>query len=346
MKTRTLVVDSSFLLKRSMHGARDMYTIAYGHIGGLYSFLTTIRKLIKRHKINKVVLAWDGENGGYYRHVIEPAYKANRKDKNWYSKIELSEAEIRKEIQKEESTLKQRKRIQSYAEELFLRQIEVDKVEADDIIASYVFRYSEKEDIYLYTNDRDFAQLLDFDITILFDNIDDPVTKENFFFIFDYHYSNSLALKVICGDTSDNLKGVNGLGQKTLLKHFPDLKFKKMSVREICAGADRINEERVANKKHKLKALDTLLNSIDILKTNYQLMNLSEPFLNEEAEEELDQLDMPLSDEDRNSKNLYNMMIEDEFLIAYGGSFPDYVEPFYSVIMYEKKLLKEYMKNT
>ena len=56
MKIRTLLVDSSYLLQRSFHGARDTYTVKFGHIGGLYQFLTTVRKLIKTHKINIVVL--------------------------------------------------------------------------------------------------------------------------------------------------------------------------------------------------------------------------------------------------------------------------------------------------
>lgn len=100
MKTRTLLVDSSYLLQRSFHGAKDIYTKSFGHCGGLYSFLTTIRKLIKDHMINKVVLVWDGEGGGIYRHRIDREYKANRKNKEWYRKIEMTAAEIRREKRK------------------------------------------------------------------------------------------------------------------------------------------------------------------------------------------------------------------------------------------------------
>ena len=306
--------------------------------------MSTARKLIIKHKINKVVLVWDGENGGFYRHIIEPAYKANRKDKKWYTKIQLTEAEIRMEQEKEESVLKQRKRIQQYAEELFFRQIEVDKIEADDLIASYCQRYHDKEDILIYTNDRDFAQLLDLDITILFDNIDEPIDKSNFIFKFGYSYKNALIMKVICGDTSDNLKGIDGMGQKTLMKYFPDIKYKKMMVRDICIRANEINQERIANKKDPYKALTNLLENIDTLKTNYELMNLGKPFLNEQAEDELEQLYMPIDDEDRNSKNLFNLMKEDGFLELYTNKFADYVKPFFPVIMKEKEILKEYVK--
>lgn len=345
MKIRTLLVDSSYLLKRSFHGAKDTYTDKFGHIGGLYSFLTTVRKLIKDHMINKVVLVWDGEGGGIYRHRIDKEYKANRKTKEWYKKIEMTAAEIRREREKEESILKQRKRIQEYVEELFLRQIEVDDVEADDLIAAYCLQYNNKEEILLYSNDRDFAQLLDLNLTIIFPNIDQPVTKTNYIMHFNHHYRNALVMKIICGDVSDNIKGIEGIKEQTLLKYFPELKFKQMTVREICKKADEINKQRIIEKKKPLKAFENLLNGVERLKINHQLVNLRVPMLNEQAEDELKQLEAPLSPEDRGSKNLYNMMVEDDFLSVYTGTFPNYVEPFYTVIMNEKQLLMEYYKN-
>jgi len=344
MKIRTLLVDSSYLLKRSFHGAKDTYSVNFGHIGGLYSFLTTIRMLIKEHMINKVVLVWDGEGGGIYRHRIDKEYKANRKTKEWYKKIEMTEAEIRREKEKEESLLKQRKRIQAYAEELFLRQIEVDNIEADDIIAEYCLRNYDKEEIFLYSNDRDFAQLLDLNITIIFPNIEKPITKYNYLMYFDHHYTNALTIKIICGDTADNIKGIDDVGEKTLLKYFPELKYKQLTVREICTKADLINKERIINKKKPIKSLENILKNIDRLKINYKLVNLKEPMLNELAIDELNQLEMPLSPENRGSKNLFKMMQEDGFLSIYGSTFPNYVEPFYTVIMNEQQLLTEYLK--
>ena len=345
MKTRTLLVDSSYLLKRSFHGAKDIQTTKFGHIGGLYSFLTTIRKLIKDHMINKVVLVWDGEGGGIYRHRIDSAYKANRVSKKWNQRIEMTAAELRREKDKDESILKQRKRIQAYAEELFLRQIEVDDVEADDLIAAYCIKYNQKEEIFLYTNDRDFSQLLDLDITILFANIERPITRTNYFFHFKHHFTNALTLKIITGDSADNIQGIPGIGEKMLLTHFPEIKVKHFSVKDICKRADDLNKQRVAEKKKPLKAFENLLNNIDRLKTNFQLVNLREPMLNEQAEEELLQLDAPLLPDDRGSKNLADMMRADEFLTIYGSTFVNYVEPFYTVIMNEKQLLNEYNKN-
>jgi len=342
---RTLLIDSPNLLKRSIHGAKDVYTASFGHIGGLYSFLTTTRKLIKDHMINKVVLVWDGEGGGIYRHRIDSAYKANRKTKEWHKKIEMNAAELRREKAKDESILKQKKRIQAYAEELWLRQIEVDDVEADDLIASYCLDHNNKEEIFLYSNDRDFAQLLDLNITIIFPNIDQPVTKTNYMMFFDHHYTNALVMKIICGDNADNIAGVGGIKEKGLVKQFPELRFKTLSVREICRKADVINEERVQNKKKPLISLENIVNGVPRLKTNFQLVNLREPMLNAEAVEELQQLEIPLSDEDRGNTNLHKMMIEDEFLTVYGSTFSQYLEPFFTVIAHEHQLLEDYKIN-
>lgn len=340
MEQKTLLVDASFLLKRSYHGAKNLYN-KFGHIGGLYQFMTKLRLLIKENKINKVILFWDGENGGLYRHNIDPAYKANRKYKKW-SQIILSEYDIKKEKEKEESILKQRKRIQTYAEELYLRQIEVKNIEADDLIAYYCKEYHKKENIILYTNDRDFVQLLKFDIQIIFDNMNVLVDRNNFFLYFNYAFENSLTFKIICGDNSDNIKGIEGVKEKTLMKHFPDLKDRYVSVKEICQKAKIINEERVKSKKKPLMLLNNLLNNKERLKINHQLVNLDDPFLDDEALDELDQLNYPLSSENRGAKNLVKFMNEDEFLGIYGGSFVNYVEPFYSIIMNEKETLKKY----
>lgn len=345
MKIRTLLVDSSYLLKRSFNGAKDVHTHKFGHIGGLYSFLTTVRKLIKAHKINKVVLVWDGQNGGIARYQIDAAYKSNRKNKSWHKQIELSEAEIKREAEKEESILKQRQRVKAYAEELFLRQIEINDIEADDLIASYCMQYENKEEIYIYTNDRDFSQLLDLNITILFSNIDMPITKANYSLQFGHHYTNALIMKVITGDKADMVQGIKGIGEDTLIKYFPDMRYKKYTVREICHEADKINVDREAIGEKPLKVFENLLANVDRLIMNYKLVNLRQPFLNAEAKEALLQLEAPLDPTDRGSKNLIKMMTEDEFLSIYTGTFPNYVEPFYVVIEHEKELLKEYNKN-
>lgn len=343
--TKTLLVDSSYLLKRSFSGAKNGYT-KVGFMGGVYGFLTTVRKLVKEFKINKVVLVWDGQNGGIQRYRIDSKYKSNRKDKSWYVPIELTDAEIKAEKEKNQSILLQKKKIQNYAEELFLRQIEVDEIEADDLIAAYCLKKHKDEEIIVYTDDRDFLQLLTLNISIYLQRKNALIEAGNFFNYFNYFYKNALTMKILCGDDSDMVEGIEGLGEKTLLQHFPELIDSEVTVRSICKKSVEINEQRKANKQKPLKALENITKDIGRLKTNHTLMNLFEPFLNEKAIEQLNELDIPLSDEDRGGNNLYKLMMDDDFLSLFSnyGNYASYVEPFYQVISKEKDLLKKYNK--
>jgi DNA polymerase-1 len=199
------------------------------------------------------------------------------------------------------------------------------------------------EDIFIFTNDRDIAQMLDLNITILFSNIDTPITKKNFMLHFDYHHSNVLTIKVLTGDSSDNIKGIKGLGEKGLIKKFPELTYKHMTVNEICTMGIKINKERVENNKNPLKVFENLIKSRDLLINNHKIINLHEPFLNDEAYDALEVLNWPLDCTNRGSKNLYYLMNRDGFLSIYGYDFVSFVEPFYPVITKEQDIFKKYL---
>lgn len=351
MKFKTLLVDAPYLLKRSVHGAKNSYTKA-GFMGGLYSFMTTLRKLIKQYGVNKVVLFWDGDHSGFYRYKMDSKYKANR-DKEWRVKTEFVSEEQKKFLQNEkQSETVQKEKIMEYAEELYLRQIEVEYIEADDLIAYYVMKKNGHEDMIIYTNDRDYLQLLDFNVEIHYDGFDYPVSSGNYHMFFPYHYKNSLTIKILCGDTSDNVDGIQGLGMETLFKHFPDFKSKNVMVKDVLIGAKKIQEQRTIEGKKPLKVFENLLGGLERLKLNYELMNLTAPILTDEAIDALEQLEMPLAEEDekgsqRGSKNLLKLMERDDFLSLYSNQFTfvNYVEPFYTVITTEKAVLKEYNEN-
>jgi 5'-3' exonuclease len=98
------------------------------------------------------------------------------------------------------------------------------RLEADDCIAIYVKKlvkiYPPNEcNIYIITSDNDYLQLIRENVHIYnlaFKNLKDSK-------IFTGNPEKDLKIKIIMGDTSDNLPGVNGLGPKKLLKLFPAL---------------------------------------------------------------------------------------------------------------------------
>jgi len=142
---KTLVVDGNSLLNTGFHGIKNMYN-GDKHIGGLYHFLNTLRKLIDTYLITKVVVFWDGKNNTSPRTKIYPEYKLNRKAKL-------------KDSEQLDSYAYQKLRVQEYLEELYVRQSSFDLCEADDCMAYYCEK-SQKEEIIVLTSDRDLLQLI------------------------------------------------------------------------------------------------------------------------------------------------------------------------------------------
>ena len=161
--TTTLAVDANYLLKKSFLGDKDTYTKEFGHIGGLLNFFLTLRTMCTTYPINKILLFWDGENGGILRHRLYDKYKANRESKSWHNPGYMTEAEIKYQYINKESNLRQRIQIKNYAENLFFRQMEFSGIEADDLMAYYCSQYHTTENIIVYTNDRDICQTVEYD---------------------------------------------------------------------------------------------------------------------------------------------------------------------------------------
>ena len=76
--TKTLLVDGNYLLKVGFSGVKDFFN-GTKHIGGLWHFINTIRRLIDEQNFDKVVVMWDGDNNSSARKLIYPQYKEKRR---------------------------------------------------------------------------------------------------------------------------------------------------------------------------------------------------------------------------------------------------------------------------
>jgi len=345
---KTLVVDGSYLFKNSlssknrvMSGGRD--------ITAVFMFMMKLRKYAKEIKPTKIVVFWDGENSGKYKYDLYEGYKSNRKNKDWYRKIELSEAEIKYFEREKESELYQKIRIQQYLEELFIRQFEQPKIEGDDLIAVYCKNYHESEKIIILTNDRDMCQLVNYDnVYIKLVKVEPPLTidKHSFYLLFKYHYTNSTLYKILLGDNSDEIPGITGLGDETLYKYFPEFKTTTIDYQYVIDKAKSINEERVKNKKKPYKVLENIVDGvfdnkklgIEGYERNKSIVNLLNPIVEDDTEELIEMYTQTkLDPEGRGSKNLIKLMNEDEFFKHYlnTGGFTEFVRPFFTHILVE-----------
>ena len=77
-KQNTLLVDGNALFKVGYFGAKHEYNHHGQHIGGLYSFLTILRKILTDDLYHKVYVFWDGNFSGKLRYEIYEPYKSGR----------------------------------------------------------------------------------------------------------------------------------------------------------------------------------------------------------------------------------------------------------------------------
>ena len=333
--TTTLLVDGDSLLKTAYHGAKNLY-YKENHIGGIFQFLTMLRKCLNEHRYDRVLVFWDGRFSGRLRYDIYKDYKSNR-DKDFYNETPPSEPELF--IQKE--------RVIQYCEELFIRQYKDPIIEADDGIAYYCSKIKPNEKIVVVTNDRDLLQLLDDRVGVYIINLRKIVTTSNYNEHFSHHHTNLKLLKILSGDNSDNIKGIKGISEKTIIKYFPEFVTKTLTLEYIISKIEDIQSER----KTRLKTLDNIINKVtvgvqgsDIYEINEKIINLKKPLLTESSKTELDDLfETPIDPEDRTTKNVIKMMLEDGLTMAIPGGRDGYINfltPFLRIIKKEKNYYK------
>jgi len=111
-KINTLLVDGNSLFKMSYFGAKNMYNHHGVHIGGVYQFLTTLRKVLVEDLYHRVFVFWDGNFSGKLRYEIYEPYKSGR-GKNYITGTKPDD----------ESELIQRSVVWDYLNEMYVRQL-------------------------------------------------------------------------------------------------------------------------------------------------------------------------------------------------------------------------------
>lgn len=332
----TLLVDGNALFKVGFFGAKDEYNQHGKHIGGLYQFLTILRKILTEDLYHRVYVFWDGNFSGKLRYNIYEPYKSGRgKDyKNGTQPID-------------ESELQQRRLIWEYLNEMYVRQLKHEIIEGDDFIAYYCLNKSDNEKITICTNDRDMSQLISDDVKIYFLDLKVYVDTNNYSTYFSHHQENSVLLKTMGGDTADSIKGIKGLGETTLLNLFPEIKERKVTLTEIIDSAKRQQEERIEKKQKPLKILNNIVHSVTdgvqgdkLYEINEKLVNLKKPLLTEDGISELEQLiEGTLDSSGRDLKNVLIMMKRDGLDKTIGEQrYPEYLLPFKKLIDREKNI--------
>jgi len=310
------VVDGDALLKRAFFGAKNVFNENKEHIGGLYQFINILRKTLSEKYYDKVVVFWDGQHGNLTRRKIYPNYKTNRKKSSSYDS---------------DAFLRQKLRTQQYLEELYVRQ-HVDKdTEADDLIAHYCLNRKENEIITIYTADRDIVQLVNEGVYVFLLDKKELVKEDTVLTTreLDYLPKNVCLVKMLIGDPSDNILGIKGLSPKRLGELVPDLKTRKVELKEIKELEYEGDNWRITNVLNNIKT-GTSNGGVfgdELYHINKKIINLKEPLINKGARKNVENLvNLELDPSGRNYKNIIKMMIEDGIVNVIPASYEDQSE--------------------
>ena len=202
---KIVLVDGNNLLFRSYYATAYSGNIMRNKDGfptnGVYGFVNMINKIIAEEKPEYMMVAFD--IGKTFRHEKYADYKGGRNATPEDLKIQFPVA----------------KKILTA---MGIKYLECDGYEADDIIGT-ISMWCEKDDDYealIVSSDKDLLQLISDETTVKLLKTKDYIWMDKKAFIDTYGFDpiHMIDLKALMGDSSDNIPGVKGIGEKGAIK--------------------------------------------------------------------------------------------------------------------------------
>ena len=369
----TVVLDMNNIMKiSSVNHEMNSDGKEYGIV---MTALRLIGDILKKKDFNYCIAAYDGIGSGVLRWKFYEDYKANRgkqyelhdPDMSDYDKKIIARRSIMLEAARQkregshsretddENFERQKYVLQNILEELCIRQYEFENVEGDDIISYYVKHKKDNEKVVIVSSDKDLTQLISDTVIVYNPRMKDFITKDNSIEKIGITHENVVLEKILCGDASDNIKGVKGVGEQTIIKLFPQIKTEKLNLKAVIERSEKLLRERKEAKKKPLKTLENIINGITdgcqgdkLYEINEKIIDLSEPLMTKEAEDELSEvLYAPIDTSDRDMKNVDRIIREKGMnKLSDEEKFSDVFASYSRIMMMEKKRYQEFLKKS
>ena len=206
-KDHYLLVDGEGLLHQSFHKFQGLKTSEGIHTGAIFGFFKSLKMYLYRFNPDDVYIVFDNGHSKH-REKLLGTYKDHRKRIDIdYESLQFQKKEIRKMLKiLNIKYIFDKDRICNY--------------EGDDFIAYLVLKYlPRKQKITIVTADKDFNQLLrGQSIKIYNSRKDQLVYESNCKAIYGYKASETVDYLSLVGDTSDDIPGYKGIGEKKALQ--------------------------------------------------------------------------------------------------------------------------------
>ena len=266
---RILMIDGLNLFFRNF-AMMNMVNPDGVHIGGLGGFFRSLGALIRQIDPTHVYVVFDGAGSANARKNLLPEYKSGRdlqRITNWDAFDNLEE--------EHDAKVDQMVRIIQYLKTLPVKTVSLPKVEADDIIAymSSIIPSKPEDKVFIVSSDKDFLQLVNENVIVYRPMEKEYYTDQTIKEKYNMPPHNFILYKTLLGDNSDKVKGVKGLGEKGLLKKFPELAEREMTLNDIYNICEQKYKDHVVYAR--------VIQHIDELEKNYKIMDLSNPMLDD-----------------------------------------------------------------
>jgi DNA polymerase I len=296
---RVLILDGLNLFFRNF-AMMNMVNPDGVHIGGLGGFFRSLGAMIRQTNPTSVYVVFDGVGSTVNRKNLLSEYKGTRnlqRITNWEAFDNIEE--------EHDSKIDQIVRIIQYLKLLPVKTTILDKVEADDVIAVLAEKLVERHNstCFIVSSDKDFLQLVTDKIIVYRPMEKEYYTPQVVEQKFGLLPSNFILYKTLLGDTSDNVKGIKGLGEKGIFKKFPELKTQELTLDDIFDICARKYKDHIVYSR--------ILQDKDRIETNYRVMDLSIPLIDERGKKHVsDLIDKELPD--LNSEMFISLYNEDK----------------------------------
>jgi 5'-3' exonuclease len=231
-----LLIDANNCFHR--HNFTSNLTLPTGEkISGVFGVFKEVTSLVAKYNPTNVVVVWDRGKSAK-KLELYPDYKASRKEKN------------QEEL---ENMIFQMKVVKELLNFLPIRQIAVKNIEADDVIGFLAKKLEGRK--IIASTDTDFYQLIN-DSTIIVSSrkgiiqeLDRKAINEKL----GFNVEKYIIYKSLIGDSSDNIKGVSGIGKIKAIKYI-----NKEPIKETV-------DKELLKRNYKLIKLAALLDKDDLL---------------------------------------------------------------------------------
>lgn len=216
-QNKILLLDSNSLMHRAYHALPNLKSSKGLYTGAIYGFLSILLRLIKEQKPTHIAAAFD-LHGPTFRHEMFKDYKATRKP---------MDEELRQQVEP----------LKELITAMGIKIVSLQGYEGDDILGTLSKRFD--DECIIVTGDRDSFQLVSPTTKVFWTKkgvSDIEVYDEERLLQDGFTVSQFIDYKALRGDTSDNVPGIPGVGEKTAKQ----LLEKYGSLDEILAHADEI----------------------------------------------------------------------------------------------------------